>query len=118
MIGKTLGHYQVGDKLGEGGMGQVRRARDTRLGRDVAIKALPAAFAQGAERLARFEREAQLLAALNHPNMKEGSQFVAQPCPSMWSVPAARPAGRALWSSPQPRKKGTLRDVLEECSCW
>ena len=50
-------------------MGEVYRARDTKLGRDVAIKVLPAALAQDAERLARFEREAQLLASLNHPNI-------------------------------------------------
>ncbi len=69
MIGKSLGHYQVTGKLGAGGMGEVYRARDTRLGRDVAIKSLPPAFAQDRERLARFEREAQVLASLNHPNI-------------------------------------------------
>ena len=69
MIDKTLGHYQVLHKLGAGGMGEVYRARDTRLGRDVAIKTLPPGFAQDRERLARFEREAQVLASLNHPNI-------------------------------------------------
>ena len=69
MIGKTLAHYHVTEKLGAGGMGEVWRARDTRLNRDVALKFLPAAFANDRERLARFEREAQLLAQLNHPNI-------------------------------------------------
>jgi len=69
MTGKTLDHYQVTEKLGAGGMGEVWRARDTRLNRDVALKFLPAAFAQDRERLARFEREAQVLAQLNHPNI-------------------------------------------------
>jgi len=84
MIGKTLGHYHVVDKLGAGGMGEVYRARDTRLGRDVAIKVLPAAFTDDPDRLARFEREAHLLAALNHPNIaaiygleeSEGQRFL------------------------------------------
>ncbi len=62
MIGQRLGPYEVTAKLGEGGMGEVYRARDTKLGRDVAIKVLPAELAQDAERLARFEREAKLLA--------------------------------------------------------
>jgi serine/threonine-protein kinase len=62
-------HYQLVEKIGEGGMGVVWRAADTRLDRDVAIKILPDAFARDAERLARFEREAKLLAALNHPNI-------------------------------------------------
>jgi eukaryotic-like serine/threonine-protein kinase len=69
MIGRSIGPYQVLAKLGAGGMGEVYRARDTKLNRDVAIKVLPDAFALDAERLARFTREAQLLASLNHPNI-------------------------------------------------
>jgi serine/threonine protein kinase len=69
MTGTTLGHYEIGDKLGQGGMGAVYRARDRRLGRDVAIKVLPTEFASAPDRLARFEREAQVLASLNHPNV-------------------------------------------------
>ena len=64
MIGQKISHYQVTDKLGEGGMGEVYRARDTKLGRDVAIKVLPAAFSADAERLRRFEQEAQAAGAL------------------------------------------------------
>jgi serine/threonine protein kinase len=67
--GARLGTYQVVSKLGEGGMGEVYRARDARLGRDVAIKILPQAVAHDPERLARFEREARTLASLNHPNI-------------------------------------------------
>ena len=69
MIGKTLAHYEVTARLGAGGMGEVVRARDTKLGRDVALKILPASVANDPERLARFQREAQLLASLNHPNI-------------------------------------------------
>ena len=69
MIGTRLGSYQVVAKLGEGGMGEVYRARDTKLNRDVAIKVLPELFTADHDRLARFEREAQTLAALNHSNV-------------------------------------------------
>jgi serine/threonine protein kinase len=67
--GATLLHYRLGDKLGEGGMGVVWTATDTSLGREVAIKVLPEALSAHPERLARFEREAKLLASLNHPNI-------------------------------------------------
>ena len=82
--GTRLGAYEVVSPLGAGGMGEVYRARDTKLGREVALKILPEAFATDPERLARFEREAQLLAALNHPHIATlhgfeqaaGSQFL------------------------------------------
>jgi len=69
VVGKTLGHYEILESLGAGGMGEVYRARDTKLQRDVAIKVLPPSMADDAERLARMQREAQLLAALNHPDI-------------------------------------------------
>ena len=67
--GTQLAHYEILSALGKGGMGEVWRARDTKLGREVAIKTLPEEFAKDADRLARFEREAKLLASLNHPNI-------------------------------------------------
>src|SRR3972149_6161588 len=69
MIGKTLGHYEITNKRGKGGMGEVYQAKDRKLGRDVAIKVLPEEFARDADRVARFQREAKLLASLNHPNI-------------------------------------------------
>jgi serine/threonine-protein kinase len=65
----SIGHYRIVSKLGEGGMGEMWRATDTRLNRDVAIKVLPPALTNDAQYMARFEREAQTLAALNHPNI-------------------------------------------------
>ena|SRR5438093_13452047 len=67
--GTRLGAYEVLSLLGSGGMGDVYRAQDSNLDRDVAIKLLPEVFASDPERLARFEREARLLASLNHPNI-------------------------------------------------
>ncbi len=69
MIGKTLGNFECTALLGKGGMGEVYQAKDQKLGRDVAIKVLPEEFAKDAERVARFQREAKLLASLNHPNI-------------------------------------------------
>ncbi|HJZ75403.1 MAG TPA: protein kinase [Vicinamibacterales bacterium] len=80
-IGERLGPYQVGGSLGSGGMGEVYRARDTKLNRDVALKVLPDAFTADPDRLARFKREAQVLALLNHPNIAAiyGLQDTAEP---------------------------------------
>ena len=71
MIADTIGHYRITGKLGEGGMGEVYRAKDTKLDREVAIKILPESVSQDPERLARFTREAKVLASLNHPNIAQ-----------------------------------------------
>src|SRR5579864_4623195 len=67
--GTKLGPYEITGAIGAGGMGEVYQAHDTKLGRDVAIKVLPEAFAHDPERLSRFQREAKMLASLNHPNI-------------------------------------------------
>src|SRR4026209_1489749 len=68
-MSSRIGAFEILAPIGKGGMGEVYRARDTKLNRDVAIKILPASFAADPERLARFRREAQMLASLNHPNI-------------------------------------------------
>ena len=85
LVGKSLAHYEILEPLGAGGMGEVYRARDTKLERDVAIKVLPEDFATDQDRLARFEREAKLLASLTHANIaaiygledSDGVRFIA-----------------------------------------
>ncbi len=69
--GTRLGPYEITAQIGEGGMGEVYRATDTKLKRDVAIKVLPESLADDPERIARFQREAKTLAALNHPNIAQ-----------------------------------------------
>jgi eukaryotic-like serine/threonine-protein kinase len=91
VIGSTIGSYRVLDKLGEGGMGEVYRARDTRLDRNVAIKILPGIFADDPDRLMRFEREAKTLASLNHPHIAQ--IFGVEESPSAGS---GQGSGRAL----------------------
>src|SRR6266496_1691323 len=88
--GTRLGNFEILDPLGKGGMGEVYRARDTRLGRDVAIKVLPESFARDPARAARFEREARLLAAVNHPGIAAiygAEEFDSIPCIVMELVP-------------------------------
>ena len=69
MAPEFIAHYRIVSKIGEGGMGEVYRAVDTKLGREVAVKILPEHLAEDADRMARFRREAQVLASLNHPNV-------------------------------------------------
>jgi serine/threonine protein kinase len=85
--GTRLGPYEITAQIGAGGMGEVCRARDTKLNRDVALKVLPVAFASDPERMTRFQREAQLLASLNHPNIagSMASRTAALVEPSSWS---------------------------------
>jgi len=77
LVGQTLGHYRIVEKIGAGGMGEVYRAHDERLDRDVAIKVLPEEVAKDPERLRRFEREAKAVARLSHPNILEIFDFAA-----------------------------------------
>ena len=127
-VGSRLGHYDVTALIGEGGMGQVYRATDTQLGRDVALKILPDAFAADPDRLARFEREAKVLASLNHPNIghiygleeTEGTkalvlELVEGPTlahPRIASRTGRSPSTRRCPSrsrSPKPSKRHTIR---------
>ena len=88
--GRTLGHYHIVERIGAGGMGEVYRARDERLDRDVAIKVLPEAVAGDPERKRRFEREAKALAALIHPNIATIYGFESDGDAMMGTVPCSR----------------------------
>ncbi len=100
MIGQSIAHYKVTARLGAGGMGEVYRASDTKLGRDVALKVLPEAFAKDAQRMARFQREAHVLASLNHPNiaaiygLEEANALAGASISSPAGGPALGPAQR------------------------
>ena len=92
-LGSTLGHYQILSSLGAGGMGEVYRARDTKLGREVAIKLLLEKVSADPERLARFDREARVLASLNHPNIATLYGFERE--------------GDTSWSTSRPRVRSS-----------
>ena len=95
LAGHRFGDYLVAERIDSGGMGDVYRARDTRLGRDVAIKVLHPAFAEDPDRLARFEREARLLAALDHPHIAT-IHGIEQSDPSTGSGPSVKALVLAL----------------------
>ena len=106
--GTRLGPYEIVSPLGAGGMGEVYRARDPRLGRDVAIKVLPTAFSADPDRLRRFEQEARAAAALNHPNIlavydigthNQAPYIVSE----LWGRPVGSPAGGVPARQPDQR---------------
>ena len=109
--GTTLGSFEVIAKIGEGGMGEVYQARDTKLGRDVALKVLPEAFTSDPDRLARFEREARVLTSLNHPNI--GTIYgLEQAEPSTHSTSSGL-TGSGPFDSAQGRQAAVKALVLE-----
>jgi len=96
--GTAIGPYRVDSLIGAGGMGEIYRARDTKLNRDVALKILPEAFANDRDRMARFERESQVLASLNHPNIA-AIYGVEERAIVMELVEAPTLCGLPLWQS-------------------
>jgi serine/threonine protein kinase len=106
MVPLPIAHYKIKSKLGEGGMGEVYRATDTKLGRDVAIKVIPDVLPRDADRLARFARETQVLAALNHPNIAAiyGVEESALVLELVQGPPLgnARSKGRSRWNGRRP----------------
>ena len=98
--GTRLGTYEITGSLGAGGMGEVYRARDTKLQRDVAIKVLPPHFANDRDRLARFEREAQSLAALNHPHIAQIDGVTENPPALVMEFADAKTSRRASHAVP------------------
>ena len=107
--GTVLGSYEIISLLGAGGMGEVYRARDTTLGRDVALKLLPAALADDPERVARFQREAQLLASLNHPHIGAIYGLEQRRLPAFSSSSSSK----AARSRPHPRGPVPLDETIE-----
>ena len=113
MIGTSLTHYRITAKLGEGGMGEVYRATDTKLGREVAIKVLPASFRRDPQSLARFEREAKALAALNYPHIAGIHGFDADQ--GTHFLVLELPAGSRSAAIPASRRSSTTRRTTPRC---
>ena len=118
--GTRVGPYEIVSPLGRGGMGEVYRARDRRLGRDVAVKVLPAHFLNDPDRLARFEREARVLAALNHPHI--AAIYEIEDAGGMPALVLEDPSRRACsicsicGSRPQQRRSRWVRGRRRESS--
>ena len=107
MIGKQIAHYEITAKLGEGGMGEVYRATDTKLNREVALKILPEQFAADSHRMGRFQREAEVLASVDHPNIgaiygiEQAGDTSALVCSRAWSMPGTDRSGVAKNALPR-----------------
>jgi serine/threonine protein kinase len=105
LIGELLGHYRIKSAIGAGGMGEVFRATDITLGREVALKVLPAEMASNPERLERFKREAKALAALDHPAVsastpsRSRTASISSPCSSSRDRRSNRSSWAAGWKS-------------------
>ena len=120
MIGRTLAHYRIASAIGAGGMGEVYRALDTKLGRAVALKVLAPAMARDPERLARFEREARAVAALNHPHIVtiysveegDGITFLTMELVEGESLDRTHPGGRPAGRSNSRPSAAALADAL------
>ena len=106
MVSRSLGPYQILDQLGAGGMGEVYRARDTRLNRDVALKVLTDALANDPEYLARFVREAETLASLNHPNIAQvyGFETDGTTRAIVMELVPGRPLSQVIADGPMPQR--------------
>jgi serine/threonine protein kinase len=108
LIGRTLGHYRIVEKIGEGGMGEVYRAHDERLDRNVAVKVLAERVATSEDRVARFEREAKAIAKLSHPNILAIHDFGTE------AGPRAKPSMQSLSCS---RARACARSSAERGPC-
>src|SRR5262252_5969465 len=116
--GDRVGIYEVVSPLGQGGMGEVYRARDSKLNRDVAIKVLPDLFAADADRVARFEREAQAVASLNHPNIAHIYGVVEQPAALVMELVEGEELSQRIARGPLPLDEAVpiarqIADALE-----